>query len=229
MSVRRQSSVCMRRSNGLLVSNPAIPWPTPTLAFSSIYFISFLFHWTTIQHSLSRIMARTCVNCDHDRGRNSFSRNQWIKGDGYSRCVYCVAGAYSFQCGICDRTFNTQNEVNMHQQVHRPKQFQCPVCEDRLFRSGANVVQHLESGSCSHCHGRDNARQQIYDFASKQKGIHRFMTEVPMLTYAGYEPNRVVPNFPYMCPDCDKVFRQLSQLLQHLDQKHGINKALTNF
>ena len=205
--------------------------PQQTLNLVSYQFISSHFSWNaiTLRLYLSVIMDRTCSNCDRCFWRNNFSRNQWIKGDGISRCIPCVGGAYSFRCEICDRAFNTENGLNMHKQVHRPKLFSCPVCRDQRFRSGANAVQHVESGSCSACHGRDNARQQIYDFASQQKGMRRFMTEVPLLTFGGNETNRVAPNFPYMCRDCDKAFRQLSQLLQHLDQKHGINKALTNY
>ena len=117
----------------------------------------------------------------------------------------------------------------MHQQVHQPKQFSCPACEDQQFQLGANVVQHVESGSCSHCQGCGNAQQQIYNFVSLQKRICQFMTEASMLTFAGNEPNRAVPDFPYMCLDCHKAFQELSQLLQHLDQKHVNNRALTNF
>jgi DNA-directed RNA polymerase subunit RPC12/RpoP len=171
-------------------------------------------------------MGRTCAACDYYLTCSSFSRNQWMKGDGYSRCFDCVdvslaPPAPSYQCTTCNRVFNCQNELNMHQQVHRPRDMACPICGDRRFRSGANAVQHVETGSCSGCPGQGNARQQIYNFASKQARMHRYMTEAPMLTYDGYETNRAVPDFPYECRDCSKAFRNLSQLLQHQDQKHG--------
>ncbi len=171
-------------------------------------------------------MGRTCVECDCYCEYDDFSRNQWMKGDGYSRCKDCVG----YVCATCQRVFTTENQLNMHQQVHRPRDVACPVCGDRRFRSGANAVQHVESGFCSGCRGSENARQQIYNFASQQTQMRRYLTETPMLTYGGYENNRAVPDFPYECRDCNKAFRQLSQLLQHQDQKHGnygIGRALT--
>lgn len=58
----------------------------------------------------------------------------------------------------------------MHLQVHRPRNDACPICGDRRFRSGANAVQHVESGYCSGCYSTDgdNDRQQIYNFARSQ-------------------------------------------------------------
>jgi hypothetical protein len=107
----------------------------------------------------------------------------------------------------------------MHLQVHRPRNVPCPICGEGRFRSGANAVQHVESGFCSGCRGADNARQQIYDFASRQRAMQPFLSDVPRLTYGGYDND--VPDLPYSCPQCDRSFRQLSQLLQHQDNKHG--------
>ena len=169
-------------------------------------------------------MGRVCADCDCYQSCSAFSRNQWVKGDGYSRCKTCTqGGSYfsSFECGTCFRTFGSQNELDMHQQVHRPRDVACPVCGERRFRSGANAVQHVESGYCSGCYGsRDKARQQIYQFASQQRGMSRYMTGAPMLTNGSVHYDKV-PDFPYECPECTKAFRQLSQLLQHRDQKHG--------
>jgi hypothetical protein len=92
------------------------------------------------------------------------------------------------------------------------------------FRSGANAVQHVESGYCSGCRGQDNARQQIYDYARGQRGMQRFMGETPLLTWNGM--NNGVPDLPYRCPECNKSFRQLSQLLQHQDQKHNTHRMI---
>ena len=86
------------------------------------------------------------------------------------------------------------------------------------FKSPANAVQHVESGYCTGCRGRDNARQQIYDYAQRQRGMQRYMHDTPMLTYDG--PSSGVPDYPYHCDQCNKSFRQLSQLMQHQDQKH---------
>ena len=37
-----------------------------------------------------------------------------------------------------------------------------------------------------------------------------------------------VPDKPYSCPECDKHFHHLSQLLQHQDQKHNNHRLLSN-
>lgn len=111
----------------------------------------------------------------------------------------------------------------MHMQVHRPRNVACPICGEARFKSGANAVQHVESGYCSGCRGKDLARSQIYNFAQNQPAMRRFMTDTPMIA-DGNSYDDDVPDFPYHCPECTKSFRQLSQLLQHQDQKHNNNK-----
>eukprot|EP00538_Stauroneis_constricta_P011852 CAMPEP_0119562582 /NCGR_PEP_ID=MMETSP1352-20130426/20900_1 /TAXON_ID=265584 /ORGANISM="Stauroneis constricta, Strain CCMP1120" /LENGTH=172 /DNA_ID=CAMNT_0007611019 /DNA_START=145 /DNA_END=663 /DNA_ORIENTATION=- len=165
-------------------------------------------------------MGRTCWECGDWKERYDFSGNQWRKGEGSSRCTDCVHGV-TYQCHECYRTFNTQNQLNMHMQTHRPRNVSCPVCGETRFRSGANAVQHVESGFCSGCPGADNARQQIYDFASSKSHMRRYMTDVPQLEYGDYDYDNSVPDKPYYCPQCGSSFRQLSQLLQHQDNKHG--------
>jgi DNA-directed RNA polymerase subunit RPC12/RpoP len=151
-----------------------------------------------------------------------------MKGDGESRCKACVDGHHtaaafytiSYSCGVCSRSFSNQNELDMHMQVHRPRTVACPVCGDTRFASAANAVQHVESGFCSGCLGADNARQQIYRFATKQQQLQRYLSDVPRLTNGGNQDNSV-PELPYRCPDCSKSFKQMGQLLQHQDNKHG--------
>jgi len=168
-------------------------------------------------------MGRYCSQCGDWLDNGQFSGNQWRKGDGASRCRDCVDGYPTFQCGECSRTFNSQNELNMHQQVHRPRNVACPLCGDVRFRSGANAVQHVESGFCTGCRGQDNAREQIYKFANAQNSMRRFIAGgQQMLTNGNDYNNNSIPNFPYQCPQCyNKSFRHLSQLLQHNDQKHN--------
>jgi DNA-directed RNA polymerase subunit RPC12/RpoP len=180
-------------------------------------------------------MGRYCAECDEYFTNSNYSRNQLLKGDGYSRCKGCVAGhSYSYEqpvtyeCHKCYRQFNSSNELNMHMQTHRAKTVSCPVCGDSRFKSGANAIQHVESGYCRGCRGADNARQQIYEFASRQNQMNRYMTSTPMLEYGDYGNSYGdVPDKPYCCPDCNKSFRQLSQLLQHQDNKHRNYNMLT--
>jgi hypothetical protein len=177
-------------------------------------------------------MGRTYANCGQWCSNSQFSRNQMMKGEGYSRCKDCVDGpsgtAYQyqspppppvFQCNECYREFNNQNELNMHMQVHRPRAVTCILCGERSFKSAANMVQHVESGYCTACKGSDNARQQIYGFANSQRRMQPYMTNTPLLTNGGNN-YQGVPDLPYKCQECAKSFRQLSQLLQHMDNKH---------
>lgn len=111
----------------------------------------------------------------------------------------------------------------MHMQVHRPRNVECPVCGEQRFRSGANAVQHVESGYCPGCRGsKAQARQQIYDFARRQRGMQPFLNGTPLLGY-GDDYSSTVPKLPYKCPECSKSFHQLGSLLQHQDQKHSRN------
>jgi len=169
-------------------------------------------------------MGRYCADCELYLSNSQFSSNQWRKGDGNSRCRDCVDGSTKYGCGECGRSFQTQNELNMHMQVHRPRDVACPICGERRFRSGANAVQHVESGYCSGCRGRDNARQEIYRYASGKSVMQPYMSGTPLLTDGS--GTTIVPDFPYHYPDCAKSFRNLSQLLQHQDQKHRNYRTL---
>ena len=203
---------------------------------------------TDCRHCLRRLgilktMGRYCAECGDWCTNREFSRNQWMKGDGYSRCVNCVIPTHhstisaavvayqhppSYNCAECHREFNNQNELNMHMQVHRPRTVTCILCRERHFKCGANMVQHVESGYCTGCKGEDRARQQIYEFAQRQRKMQPYMNGTPLLTNGGGHNNRGggVPDFPYQCRQCAKSFRQLSQLMQHQDNKHNNTRML---
>jgi DNA-directed RNA polymerase subunit RPC12/RpoP len=168
---------------------------------------------------------RSCAECQCIFTPNKFSSNQWLKGEGYSRCYDCVNR--TFECNECGREFSSRNNLEMHAQVHRPRDAACPVCGERRFRSSTNAVRHVERGYCSKCHDIDDARDQIYRFASGKSQMHRFMTNNPLLTDPSNDSSGV-PNLPYHCPDCNESFHQLSQFLQHQDSKHNNSHFLTD-
>ena len=171
-------------------------------------------------------MGRYCADCGDWKSNSNFSRNQWMKGDGGSRCKSCVSG---YACDQCNRVFPDQNQLKMHMQVHRPKTIKCPVCGDARFGSSANAVQHVESGYCRGCRGRDNARQQIYEFASKHGSMNQYLTQIPLLENGGGGRSGAVPDFPYRCPECNKSFRNLGQLMQHQDNKHNNHRNFIGY
>jgi hypothetical protein len=174
---------------------------------------------------------RVCADCGDWYDEDNYSNNQWSKGRGNSRCVDCVNPPPTYDCQTCGRSFTSQNNLDMHMQVHRPRSIPCPVCGEAFFASGANAVQHVESGYCTGCYGsQERARQHIYNYANSKKGMRPYLTETPLLTYDNNNNGGGgVPNFPYHCPDCHKAFRQLSQLLQHRDHKHGNHRLLTQY
>lgn len=109
-----------------------------------------------------------CSQCRYSCEKSEFSSNQWRKGDGLGRCIDCVEGA---QCDLptcpqCRREFRTEHELTQRMKVHRSRDVACPVCGDRLFASGANAVAHVESGFCTGCRGKDNARAAIHGFVA---------------------------------------------------------------
>ena len=166
------------------------------------------------------MISRQCAQCKHWRDGDLYSNNQWRKGDGASRCNHCLIG---FVCPTCHISFNNANQLKMHLQVHRPKYIVCPVCQDqtKLFASGANAVQHVESGYCTGCQGSDNAREAIYKFAAQKKVMQRYLTEPPRITWHGEIITQDIPYYPYTCKECGILYHNLSSLLQHQENKHG--------
>lgn len=93
----------------------------------------------------------------------------------------------------------------------------CPVCGVVRFKSGMGAVMHVESGSCSGCRGADNARRQIYDFARSHSGTQSLLAPMLMDRLGStLDPG----DKPYQCQWCRKTFRQMSQLMQHTQDKH---------
>jgi hypothetical protein len=173
---------------------------------------------------VSQAVKRCCAQCGYCRAPDEFSNNQWYNGGSASRCIECVKLPF-FSCSVCSQTFNNPNNLEMHMQFHRPRNVGCPICGEQRFKSAANGVQYVESGYCTGCVGVDNdARDQIYQFASSEPQIQHYSHDVPMLTHGG--STNYIPDFPYHCSDCSTAFRHLSHLLQHQDQKHSNHHLL---
>merc|ERR1719508_248339 len=62
----------------------------------------------------------------------------------------------------------------------------CPICGvKKMFRTATNAVQHVESGACGGCRGKEKAREQIYKFISNKKESRNLLAESPALEYQG--------------------------------------------
>ncbi|CAM9242899.1 unnamed protein product [Ectocarpus fasciculatus] len=187
-----------------------------------------------------------CGTCDEWCEWHEFSNNQWRKGDGVGSCRSCVEDAFQeVQCDKCDRWFDCENSLNMHMEshlypckecgrkftaehsltqhmkTHRPKTVSCPVCGVTKFASAANAVAHVESGYCSGCRGKDNARSQIYNFIShKAPELRTRLIEGPSGSGSS------VPDRPYQCTYCGKTFTQLSAQMNHEGDVHGSDRRM---
>ena len=160
-------------------------------------------------------MPRQCAQCGDERWKDEFSVTQWRKGDGVSRCEDCVAGGVAVCCDECGKPFRDANALLQHKRTHQPKSFACPGCS-KMYRGLTDTALHFESGSCSACHGQDNARRAAYQLVTQQKGGASFLVNPLMIADGGGAAGGYTDAGPnYCCPSCHKTFRQLSALMQH--------------
>jgi Zn-finger nucleic acid-binding protein len=77
-------------------------------------------------------------------------------------------------CGFCERSFSTRGALDQHMDDQHAKQISCPACAVTRFRSLTSALQHLESGQCPHCQGKQNARYEVYQVvAGNRNGCWR--------------------------------------------------------
>mmetsp|Transcript_73423 Transcript_73423/g.153256 ORF Transcript_73423/g.153256 Transcript_73423/m.153256 type:complete len:172 (-) Transcript_73423:9-524(-) len=160
---------------------------------------------------------RVCAQCRYTLHPDDFSSNQWRKGNA-ARCMDCVYTGASFPCQHCGREFASHSNLVHHMQTHQPKTFRCPLCNEQRFGNGANVAQHVESGYCSGCIGKENARSAIYNFMRSNGSTQQFFNQ--QLLENGSYGSHSVPETPYACPQCFRPFRNISQLMQHQAASH---------
>ena len=91
------------------------------------------------------------------------------------------------------------------------RQIDCIVCHTKKFATMGHVVQHVESGRCVGCSGKDNARKMIHQYI-------RNSNQGQLLV--GYDPQNSDSDSDsdepsYKCSSCGKVFRLLSSMLEH--------------
>merc|ERR1712183_59699 len=113
-----------------------------------------------------------------------------------------------------------ENMLKQHMQVHGPCMVPCPICGvKKMFRSATNAVQHVESGACGGCKGKEKAREQIYKFISNKKESRNLLADPPALEYQGAGAG-TVPDMPYKCQSCGRRYKQVSALMQHQQYGH---------
>ena len=135
-------------------------------------------------------------------------------------------------CYICKKSFNSgnrkidENSLKQHMQSHNDRNTPCPICNIKKFQNGAGATQHVESGACMMCPGKEDARKKIFEFFKKHRITRQFLT-TDALTYidVGVDTDWFypvpIPTTPYECKGCKTLYRNASSLLQHLPQKHN--------
>merc|ERR1712106_664629 len=135
--------------------------------------------------------------------------------------LFCTMSA--MDCKVCGKRFDhpsgnhkhIHNMLVQHMQVHKPRTVSCPLCKEQRFRSATNAVQHVESGACNGCKGKDNARENIYKFIGSNNASRSLLAHRPALDYDGRSAGGRVPDLPYECRACGRKYKQVSSLMQH--------------
>jgi uncharacterized C2H2 Zn-finger protein len=163
-----------------------------------------------------------CPSCHRTfRGGGACLQHQDHKHDLSPASVAARTGGVAeshHTCTKCSKVFSHANQLKMHMQKHLPRDVKCPKCSKK-FKSRANMVQHMETGSCPGARGKEIAWKLIFDQAEKLFG----------LKYADDDKTNEIPEFPYKCPSCNRTFRGGGACLQHQDHKHGLSPAFLSY
>ena len=120
-------------------------------------------------------------------------------------------GWYEVECEICSRLFQNENNLNQHMQTHQPRNKICPVCGQVSFKTVSGVTMHVESGFCAGCGG--HGRKLVRDFM--KANMPQFYPPAICDRYSDSSEED-----PY-CRSCDRSFKSMGALLQHMEAKHG--------
>ena len=103
--------------------------------------------------------------------------------------------------------------------MQQERTISCPLCSrNRKYKDIVGVVSHIESGSCSHCQGRDNALNFCYQQVSQR--APGFVSNAPMIGYGDWSDVAAPASGAYMCRKCNRSFNTVSALMKHTQVKH---------
>lgn len=110
-------------------------------------------------------------------------------------------------CKMCGRTFNTDNDFEMHRCVNTPSErFKCKVCGEQMRCANA-LKAHMET------HQEERRYQCLL---CEKKFKFKYNCSIHMLTHSGEKPHR--------CSICDRSFSLKKNLKRHLDSHSGDKK-----
>jgi len=187
-------------------------------------------NWRANNHNMEQHRQTHFMACPWDCGEDIFDRqaNKFAMRAALQRHIAEVHGNTSATCPTCQAVFDkgpnrraNENSLKEHMQVHEPRSVCCPLCGEQRFRSPINAVQHVESGSCPSCPGREAARRGIYSFIARNQVTQQMLATQPQLHHSSSRRGGgEVPEQPYQCTSCARTFASLSAMLQHQASKH---------
>ena len=157
---------------------------------------------------------RVCPYCD----------KQFITASHVKKHIDYEHNHVKFNCGTCNRTFNSQQAKTYHEKVkHSPTEsvVQCDVCKQK-FGSDVNLKSHLKYVHSEErkesCHLCDATFKQKKNLRAHLANVHDIdqMTEKYCETYT---------KSVFKCKECDVEFMYKKNLKAHIKNKHG-DKAI---
>ncbi|XP_055944491.1 zinc finger protein 227-like [Argiope bruennichi] len=132
---------------------------------------------------------------------------------------------HQLSCEICDMTFRTQNELEMHRRSHDPKYFQCKICL-KYYSSKIGLKRHLvihtgnrpyqckicfqsfthSSTLSTHSITHRNLKPHSCQLCGRSFSM-KISLKTHLLKHEGKEP--------YVCVICDRRFADLRQFKRH--------------
>ncbi|XP_057700657.1 zinc finger protein 1 homolog isoform X2 [Corythoichthys intestinalis] len=130
----------------------------------------------------------------------------FIYGFGLTKHIQMVHGKIKpFACQICNKTFFTKRDVEIHLRIHTgEKPFHCDLCERKFTRKvELNVHLRWHNGEKRHWCPYCGKRFLDYNNLKRHKYIH-------------------TGEKPHSCPHCPKHFTQSGHLKKHVKNVHKV-------
>ncbi|KAI5818545.1 hypothetical protein BZA77DRAFT_261318 [Pyronema omphalodes] len=125
-----------------------------------------------------------------------------------------------WECDVCDRQFANENSLRMHMnsRIHRGASITCPWCK-KTYTTATGLSHHLESGSCRTGINRETIYQTIRQRDPRGVFTHKLL-EYPSTERFNQTVSATAKSWngtAYECPLCDREYRTLVALNQHLN------------
>ncbi|EME39222.1 hypothetical protein DOTSEDRAFT_159406 [Dothistroma septosporum NZE10] len=116
------------------------------------------------------------------------------------------------RCNTCSQPLSSQNALDHHKITHLPKTVNCLACP-RKFRRYADVLIHLEAGTCSSGTNLRSLNRLAAMCYQWKKYVAKEFRQQLLERDVAY---RVWGEGPFKCPRCGEEFPLLSSLAMHV-------------